>query len=99
MDGMEDKEYKYPEQSVIDQIENLIVCDRFSFSCSSNGYHIHTESDFSYMKFQGLSVLQGYLKIAEILGVENGDETSRYKFEGCPTCDFGAKYSVSLKFW
>lgn len=82
------------------QITNLFDSDRITFSTEPDGYRIHTKKMYEYVSFHGgISTLQGYLKIAEILGCDSGDEVSRYATPGCETCDYGSSYEVTLRFW
>ena len=70
------------------------------FDTLNDGYHITISRMYNYIKFaSGISTLQGYLKIAQILGCENGDEIDRHSYGGCPTCDYGSEYTVTLRFW
>ena len=72
----------------------------FDFDTRTDGYFIGITVDYGgYVTFNNLSTLHGYLKIAEILGVTDGNEIGRYETEGCPTCGYGGTYSVNLHFW
>ncbi len=73
--------------------------DTFEVSTEKDGYHIHIVNMYNYVSFTGCSTLVGYHKIAEILGVSDGDEEGRYSSPGCSTCDYGSRYTVDLRFW
>jgi hypothetical protein len=74
--------------------------DSFDFETTETGYFISVYSEYGgYLSFNNLSTLQGYLKIAEILGVTDGNEIGRNAIEGCPTCGFGGTHSIDLHFW
>jgi hypothetical protein len=73
---------------------------KWEFRTTDTGYRISIESESEYFKFnRGISILAGYMKIAEILGCKNLDESGRSVSEGCDTCDFGWKYSLDLDVW
>lgn len=73
---------------------------QFEISVKSDGYYIRVAQMYEYIGFKhDLSVLQAYMKIANILGVEDGDEWSRYSSGGCETCDYGSSYEITLRFW
>jgi len=72
----------------------------FTFKTKDDGYYIEARQMYDYLSFtEGISVLQGYLRIADILGCDNGDEYERYSSSGCETCDYGSSYEWTLKFW
>jgi hypothetical protein len=101
---MKESKYKQPEQYVVDQIRGLFEDGsyektNFEFQTKEDGYFIEVSKMYSYVGFRNGSVLSNYQKIATLLGVEDGDEVSRYSYGGCETCDYGSSYEVTLKFW
>ena len=93
-------EYPYPSREVENQIRNMFTeHDEFTFRARDDGYHITVKGEDGYISFSGYSTLMGIMKIAELLECNEGDESDRWQSEGCPTCDYGAKYEVSWKFW
>jgi len=96
--------YKQPTPELIESIRNLfepgnIKKTKFSFDTKSDGYYINIKKMYNYVGFRSGSVLSNYQQIANLLGVENGDEVSRYSYRGCETCDYGSSYELTLKFW
>lgn len=92
--------YESPSQEVIDAIEGMFDCDKVRFwTVSDTGYYIETENMYNYARFKEGSVLMNFLKIAQMLGVDDGDEISQYSQRGCSTCDWGSKYVMELRFW
>jgi hypothetical protein len=71
----------------------------YEFETRDNGYYITASKMYEYVGFKDVSTLQGYLKLAEILGCENGDEVDRHFYSGCETCDFGSSYTIKLRLW
>ncbi len=71
----------------------------FEFKTEEDGYYISVSQMYEYVGFKDMTVLKGYLAIAEVLGCENGDEVDRDSYGGCETCEYGSKYSIELKFW
>lgn len=71
----------------------------YKFETRADGYYLTFSRMYNYVSFKDLSILQGYLKLAEILGCKDGDEVERYSHHGCETCDCGSSYTIKLKFW
>lgn len=71
----------------------------YEFETRDDGYYITASKMYEYVEFKDLSVLQGYLKLAEILGCTNGDEVNRHSYSGCETCDYGSSYTIKLRLW
>ena len=73
---------------------------KFNFRTKKDGYYITIEQMYEYVSFkEGVSFLKGMQEITKILGVEDGDEESRYHSNGCETCDYGSCYTLSWRFW
>jgi len=96
---MKTNKYKQitPDQEA--RITKLFDGGNIKFSQSILGYDIEISQMYSYVKFKNMSVLQGFQAISKILDCINGDERDRYYESGCETCDYGSKYSYSLRFW
>lgn len=98
---------KYPEPSIetIAKIKGMFKGDysseevTFEFQTKKDGYYIKVSKMYDYVSFVNGSVLQSYIKIAQLLNVQDGDEINRIYREGCETCDYGSSYIVELKFW
>ena len=72
----------------------------FTFATKEDGYYVSVCKMYEYVEFKhGISTLQGFQKIAEILECKDGDEVDRWSSGGCETCDYGSRYSYTLKFW
>ena len=99
--------YPYLEltQNQIDQVHavfdpGFLEETKVEIKTTNDGYFIEVSKMYEYVQFaKGLSTLQGYLKLAEILGCEHGDEVDRHSYSDCKTCDYGSSYSYTLKFW
>jgi hypothetical protein len=71
-----------------------------TIAAKDDGYHIRAAQMYDYIEFdKGVSTLEGYQKIAAILGCTDGDEIERESKSGCETCDWGSCYEYTLRFW
>jgi hypothetical protein len=95
------KIYKHPGEDIVNAISDLFEPCDFNFRFDNYGYYFSLKNSYDYVSFKnGLSTLMGYMKIAELLGVQDGDEVDRTNYSsGCPTCGYGSEYEVELKFW
>jgi hypothetical protein len=72
----------------------------FEFKTRKDGYYFTITQMYDYVEFKdGISALQGFMKIANILECKDGDEVRCYASRGCETCDYGSSYELELKFW
>ena len=89
-----------PSLEVEKQIIDLFTKpNEFRIRTAHNGYVITVKSEYEYVSFSGYSTLMGMMKVAELLGCNEGDEVDRWKSRGCDTCDYGSEYEVSWRFW
>lgn len=92
----------YPEitDEQREQISDLFydVPDSIRITSNSDGYYVTLKNTYEYVKFKA-GTLMGFMSLASILGCTEGDEVGRYCVHGCPTCDYGSSYELTLKFW
>lgn len=95
--------YKEITKEQEEEIKKLFTDSRsidFSFKNKEDGYYITVSQMYDYCTFKGdMSVLRGYLAIADILGCTEGNELGKNSFGGCETCDYGSSYTTELRFW
>ena len=95
--------YQEPSAEVVAQIKDLFHSwggnEKFKLRTTASGYYIEVKQSYEYVGFKSGSVLQNYMKIAELLNVKDGDEVSRVGYAGCETCDWGSSYELELRFW
>ena len=102
-----DKVYEIPSDETVAKIKSVFDIHP-NDSCKAgmvintrdDGYYITTYRMYEYVKFkEGLSSLSAYVKIAGLLGCNDGAEVDRDYEDGCPTCNHGSTYIVRLRFW
>lgn len=64
-----------------------------------DNFHCGNHRKDRLMLKKGLSFLTMMLKVAEILGVSEGDVVVVDHPGGCPTCDYGSKTDYEVMFW
>jgi hypothetical protein len=70
--------------------------DRFDINKSIYGYFlIHADSMSGFAH----PTLSNLLKIADLLGCNEGEIQDSYRNSQCNTCSFGAVYEITFKFW
>ena len=95
--------YTQPSETIVNQIKKLFYGYHMKFNLytKEDGYYIDVSDMYEYISFKDdMSILAGYNKIAELLNVTNGEEYDRdCETTGCPTCNYGSEYKLTLHFW